>query len=113
MAEGRIADLVRRYFDAFENGDRTAMEGLLAPDFTFTSPYDDHISRGAWFERCWPFAGSFRFQRPMKIFAEGDEAFVNYTTEAKPGGTFSNTELFRFEGDRLASVQVYFGFVPD
>jgi ketosteroid isomerase-like protein len=112
MAEGRIADLVRRYFDAYQAADRPAMEALLAGDFTFTSPWDDHISRDRYFEHCWPHAGSFGFRRPLKIFAEGDEAFVHYRTEAKSGGSFSNTELMRFEGGKLRSVEAFFGFIP-
>jgi hypothetical protein len=62
MRETAIAALARAYFKAFESADRAAMEAALAPGFTFTSPYDDHISRDQWFERCWPYAGSFRFR---------------------------------------------------
>ncbi|MDB4951513.1 MAG: ketosteroid isomerase-like protein [Gemmatimonadetes bacterium] len=112
MDEDRIPRLARRYFDAFQNADRATMEAGLAEDFTFTSPYDDHISRAAYFERCWPHAGSFRFCDEMKIFAQGDECFVLYQTDGKRGGTFRNTELFRFRGDQLVSVEVFFGFVP-
>ena len=112
MAEGRIPGLVRRYFHAFQDADREAMEALLDDGFTFTSPWDDHIDRAAWFARCWPFAGTFRFREPMKTMVEGDECFVLYETEGKPGGTFRNTELFRFEGDRIRSIDVFFGFVP-
>jgi ketosteroid isomerase-like protein len=107
-----IAQLAHSYFKAFERADRAAMEGALAPGFTFTSPYDDHISREQWFERCWPYAASFAFREPMRIFVEGDEAFVQYETDGKAGGTFSNAELLRFEGERLVSVTVFFGFVP-
>jgi len=112
MAEGSVPDLVRLYFDTFEAADRPAMEALLPEDFTFTSPYDDHIGRAEYFERCWPFAGSLAFRRPMKIFAEGNEAFVHYEAEAGPGRLFRNTELMRFEGGLLRGVEVFFGFVP-
>jgi ketosteroid isomerase-like protein len=105
-------ELARRYFRAFQSADREAMEALLADAFTFTSPYDDHISRAAYFERCWPHAGSFRFRDDMRVFAEGDECFVRYETEGKPGGTFRNAELFRFDGGRIRSIEVFFGFVP-
>jgi ketosteroid isomerase-like protein len=107
-----LAALARGYLKAFERADRTAMEAALAPDFSFTSPHDDHISREQWFERCWPHAGSFRFREPIRVFAEGDEAFVRY--EAEHGGaTFANSELLRFEGDRLVSAEVFFGVLPD
>ncbi|HET6231741.1 MAG TPA: nuclear transport factor 2 family protein [Longimicrobiaceae bacterium] len=110
--DSRIQDLVHGYFIAFQNADRAAMEALLPDDFTFTSPYDDHISRAAYFERCWPHSGSFRFREPMKFFVAGDECVVLYETEGKPGGTFRNAELFTFRGDLAHSVEVFFGFVP-
>src|SRR5688572_18322604 len=53
MAEGRTADLVRRCFAAYRAKDRAAIEQLIAKDFRFTSPYDDHIDRAAYFARCW------------------------------------------------------------
>ena len=49
-----LTELARRYYKAYEDDDRQAMEAMLAPDFTFTSPYDDAISREAFFARCWP-----------------------------------------------------------
>ncbi len=112
MPEACIADLARRYFESVQAADRDALESLLADDFTFTSPWDDGIDRAEYFARCFPHAGSFRFRQPMKIFAEGDEAFVRYETEGKPGGTFRNTELFRAESDRIRSIEVFFGFIP-
>lgn len=112
MTEANIAALARRYFNAFQNADRAGMEALLAPEFTFTSPFDAAISRAAYFERCWPFAGSFRFRADMQIFESGSECVVVYATEGKPGGTFRNAELLRFEGGRLVSIDVFFGFLP-
>lgn len=106
-----LAELARSYFNAFERADRAAMDAALAADFTFTSPYDDHISRDQWFERCWPYAGSLRFREPIKVVAEGNEAFVRYEAEGA-GTTFANTELLRFEGDRLVSAEVFFGGLP-
>ena len=49
-AEPRITDLVRRVFHAYQTADRSEIEPLLADDFTFTSPYDDHLDRAAYFD---------------------------------------------------------------
>ncbi len=49
------SDLIRKYFSANENKDRKAVESLLTDDFVFTSPYDYHIDREAYFKRCWPY----------------------------------------------------------
>ena len=112
MRDGPTADLVRRYFAVYQAADREAMEALLAEDFTFTSPWDDGISRERYFTHCFPHAGSFRFHQPMTVFAEGDEAFVRYETEGKPGGTFRNTEFFRMREGKIRSIEVFFGFIP-
>jgi ketosteroid isomerase-like protein len=49
------SDLIRKYFSAYENKDRNAVESLLTDDFVFTSPYDYRIDRETYFERCWPY----------------------------------------------------------
>jgi ketosteroid isomerase-like protein len=67
-----------RYFAGYETKDREAVAGLLADDFTFTSPYDDHIDRKAYFERCWPNSANMRSFRVVKLFEHGDEAFILY-----------------------------------
>jgi ketosteroid isomerase-like protein len=112
MNDTSTAALVRRYFSAYQAADREQLEALLADDFTFTSPWDDHISRATYFSHCFPHAGSFRFREPMTIFAQGDEAFVRYETEGKPGGTFRNAEFFRTDAGRIRSIEVFFGFIP-
>jgi hypothetical protein len=40
---------------------------------------------------------------------QGEEAFVRYAMRRPGGETFRNTEYFRFEGDRIAEIQVFFG----
>ena len=102
-------DLVRDYFAAFQAGDRPVMEAALTDDFTFTSPYDDAIDRAAYFERCWPNSKLFRSMTVEKVGADGNDVFVRYSCETTDGKTFRNTELHSFRGDRLRSVEVYFG----
>lgn len=76
-----LADIARRYFRAYEQGDRAFVENNLAPGFTFTSPYDDHIGRDDYFARCWPnhkALDKFRFDAVM---TEGDRVMVLYQLE--------------------------------
>ena len=54
MEPQSVTEIVRRYFAAYEAKDRTAVDELLTSDFTFTSPFDDHISRATYFQKCWP-----------------------------------------------------------
>jgi ketosteroid isomerase-like protein len=103
------SDAVRSYFGAYESEDRDAAELLLADDFTFTSPNDDNIDRATYFERCWPQNDAAREQTIEKIVVEGDKPFVTYTCATGNGKSFRNTEFFTFAGERIASVDVYFG----
>lgn len=112
MERGQIPDLVRRLFGAYQSKDREVMEELLSDDFTFTSPYDDHIDRTAYFERCWPNSDRIRMHHLERIVQDGDEAFVLYDCETVSGDRFRNTERLMFEGGKLKAVEVYFGDPP-
>jgi ketosteroid isomerase-like protein len=109
MPNVNIADLVHRYYDAYQSKDRQAIEQLLTDDFTFTSPYDDRIDRQLYFERCWPNSKTSRAYTIEKLFEQGNEALVRYKAELDTGKVFRNTELLRFDGNKIAEVDVYFG----
>jgi ketosteroid isomerase-like protein len=103
------AELLQRLFAAFMAGDREVAETLLADGFTFTSPYDDAIDKATYFERCWPNSGRLKSQEIERIAVEGDVAFVLYHCVTVDGRSFRNTEFFTFDGDRISSVDVFFG----
>jgi ketosteroid isomerase-like protein len=104
------SDLIRDCFAAYQNRDRTVLEKTFAEDFTFTSPYDDHISKAEYFQRCWPVSASGKMVNEIEcIFEQGDAAFVTYRCAMAKGETFRNTEFFVFEGSRVKSIDVYFG----
>ena len=44
-----------------------------------------------------------------RIFVQGEQAFVTYRCVAKGGKSFRNTEFFGFDGDKIKSIDVYFG----
>jgi ketosteroid isomerase-like protein len=59
MTPSEKENLVRRSFAAYMTVERADIEAILHKDFTFTSPYDDHIGRGDYLARCWANAGTF------------------------------------------------------
>ncbi len=105
----QVADLVRQCFSAFLSGDRQVMENLLSDDFTFNSQRDNHISKTAYFERCFPFSGEIRVQQIEKLFVEGNEALVRYRVELRDGTQFRNVEYIRTDGNQVKEIDVYFG----
>lgn len=106
-----IETLVRQCYGAYETKDRALIERIVGEPFSFTSPYDDHIDRATYFERCWANADRIGAIRIEKLFVEGSEAFVRYAVTPKTGSAFHNTEFLRFEDGKLREVEVYFGEV--
>jgi ketosteroid isomerase-like protein len=104
-----VSDLIQKYYAAYEQKDRKAIEPLLTDDFSFSSPHDDHINRASYFSRCWPNSERIRSFYIEKLFEKGNEAFVLYELEPATGAKFRNTEFFRIEGNKIREVEVYFG----
>jgi ketosteroid isomerase-like protein len=103
-------DVVRASFASFMAQDRAAAEAVIADDFVFTSPQDDHIDRTAWFERCFPSAPRFRTQDLLEVVpGEGDDVFVLYEYELVDGGRFRNAEVHTVRDGRIVEAQVFFG----
>jgi ketosteroid isomerase-like protein len=109
MALRSRSDIIRSCFAAYGTKDRQVLEDLLSEDFRFTSPYDDRIDKTTYFERCWPNSDLIKSHIIERIFENGDEAFVLYQCLTHEGNAFRNTEHFRFDGDRVREIDVYFG----
>jgi ketosteroid isomerase-like protein len=102
--------IIRGIFAAYMSNDRAAVENALADDFRFTSPYEDRIDKATYFERCWRHTDWIeRHELDEKIMVQGDEAFVTYQCVARGGKSFRNTEVFVFAGNKVRSIDVYFG----
>ncbi len=102
---------IRKYYKAWEQKDWQPFDGLLASDFTFTSPNnDDHISKYAFKERCWRTQRDFidHFDL-LRVFGRGSEALVLYVCHTTNAKTFRNVEYVRVNGDHLEAIECYFG----
>jgi ketosteroid isomerase-like protein len=102
--------LVRDSYRAYESGDRSLIERVLADDLVFYSPPDPGIDRATYFERCWPNADTITEFDYVRLTEVGDEVLVTYEATKTGGKRFRNTEIFGFDGDRIARVEVYFGW---
>ena len=103
-------DIVRALFDAYLAQDRDATDRLIADDFVFTSPQDDHIGKTAYLERCFPTAGRLASHKVLELAAAGEDGvFILYEYELKTGERYRNTEFITVRDGRLAETQVFFG----
>jgi ketosteroid isomerase-like protein len=107
----KSAEIVRRWYAAWEQKDWRPVDVLLADDFTFSSAAgDDHISKSAFKAQCWEtqknFIARFDLQR---VFGSGNEAVVMYVCHTTNGKTFRNVEYLRLRDGKVAAIECYFG----
>ena len=104
------SDVVRASFDAYRSQDHAAAERLLADDFVFTSPQDDHIGKAAFLDRCFPTADRMSSQEILRLVDTDDGGvFIMYEYALKDGERYRNTEFSTVRDGRLAETQVFFG----
>lgn len=108
-ARDRLA-LAREAYQAYESGDRRALDELLSEDFKFFSPADVGIDRTSYFERCWPNAARIKAYEFPRLLEAGDEVIVTYECTRSDGSRFRNTEVLTFEGEQIRKAEVYFGW---
>ncbi|MGA7537486.1 MAG: nuclear transport factor 2 family protein [Steroidobacteraceae bacterium] len=101
---------IRRYYAAWEKKDWPALNVLLAEDFTFSSPNDDHDSRSLFKTRCWDSNADLIGHFDLQLIAgNGNDALVMYVLHIKNGKTIENIEHFHMRDGKVASVRCYFG----
>lgn len=109
---------IKAYFTAWQKRDWTTLTTLLGDNFTFTSPYDDHITLPSYKKRCWDTVTHIDTYIIEHISADETGGFVTYHNIIN-GVAVHNTEYFTFQNGKIASINTYFGLphqksiVPD
>ncbi len=102
--------IVRASVDAYHDQDIETASRLLADDFTFTNPQDDHIGKVAYLERCFPTADRFVTSEILALVPAGDDSVLMlYEYELTTGDRYRNTEYITLRDGRLVETQVFFG----
>lgn len=104
------ARIARALLDAFAAKDRDAAERLIAPDFSFTSPYDNGLDRDGYFAICWPNSAGIQGFEIVRLVEHGDTALVTYIGDGRNGKRFRNTEAIACRDGQALAVEVYFGW---
>ena len=113
MSEPSSVEVVRSFMKAFLEQDRARAEALMADDFVFTSPQDDHLDKATWLERCYPTADHFDEPSQTLEIAEIDGVVLHRYEYRVNGVRWRNAEASQVEGGRVKSVEVYFGGAVD
>ncbi len=105
-----IIETVRASVEAYVDQDRDAAGRLLADDYVFTSPQDDHIGKAEFLERCFPTADRFMSMTILELAGAGDEGvFLLYEYELTTGQRFRNAEYSTVRNGQITETQVFFG----
>src|ERR1700735_5690401 len=103
-------DVVRAAFDAYVTQDRAAMERLLAEDYVFTSPQDDHIGKADFLQRCFPTADRVAWQEIVELAGAGEDGvFIMYEYQLKGGTRHGNTDSSRGRDEHPTETVLFFG----
>ncbi len=102
--------VVRKYYAAWETKDWRPIDILLADDFTFSSPLDDHINKSDFKAGCWDTQIAYIDRFDLKqVIGTDNEVFVMYVCHTTNGRTFRNVEYFQLREDKVKAVECYFG----
>lgn len=102
---------IRAYYRAYRDRDRETLEGLIAPDFHFVSGFGEYRDRDTMLDEIWPHVGQ-TWATNLRIFGDGPELVALYEHEKTPDMAqlpMTMAEYIRFEGDRIAMIEVFVG----
>ena len=113
MSDSTDIDVVHAFMRAFHQQDRERAEALMAGDFVFTSPQDDHIDKATWLERCFPSADHFDGGSKTLQIVEVDGLVLHRYEYSVDGVRWRNVEALRVADGQVSEVEVYFGGAVD
>jgi ketosteroid isomerase-like protein len=100
---------VRAAFEAYRAQDAERATALLADDYVFTSPQDDHIDKADFMRTCFPTADRFVSQEIVELVDGSDGVFMLYEYVLTGSARHRNAEYSRVRDGQLVETQVYFG----
>lgn len=101
-------NFIKDYFRAWQERDWEFVDKSLTDDFTFTSPYDDHLDKQIYRQKCWDTVKEIAEFKFVGIAEKDNEIFVRYIGEINQTAV-QNTEHFVIENGKIRSVTVFFG----
>ena len=102
---------VKAYYAGFESKDWNTTSSQMADDFTFTSPAgDDHISKAAYKEKCWPTSQFTKNVSLLKMVEKGNELFLLVQINTTDNKIVRNVDIFTFDDfGKIKSHECFFG----
>jgi ketosteroid isomerase-like protein len=109
MTESNVS-VVQKYFQAYTDKDRAAIEDVVDEAFRFSSPRDNRIDRATYFRRCWNISDAIVGRKMIHMLADGEQVSVTYELAWTTGTASRNTEILTLRNGKIVDVEVYFGW---
>lgn len=103
-------NVVQACLRAYVEKDRSALESLIAADYSFTSPIDNALDRETYFAICWPNSNAIVGFDMVHEAQNGEMVFIVYEGRTNSGKKFRNSEVHTVRQGQLVRTEVYFGW---
>ena len=97
---------IRAYYRCFAARDRAGLERLLLATFRHISAFGVYEDRDRMLDEIWPNVGR-TWAIDIQVFGTTSEFMVRYRHAGERSGSMA--EYFRFDGDKIAEVEVFTG----
>ena len=103
--------LTESYHNAWIKRDLDLALSFLTPNLSLKSPIDEFSGFELFKKRCWPLGEGLK-EFVIRDFVEnGDLVFFTYDAVGS-AGRFRCAEVFRFLGDKISAIDIYWGTIP-
>jgi hypothetical protein len=101
-------EVVEEYYRCFRDRNLETLRALLTPNFRYTSTYAMYSDRDAMLTEIWPAVGQ-SWARDFQIIGAGSEFVARFVVGSNERPPVRMAEYIRFEGEKIAEVETYFG----
>jgi hypothetical protein len=106
-------EIVQRFFGAMHEGDAQTARQILRDDLSFKGPFDTFNKADDYMHALQALGAIVKGVELHKMFVDGQDVCVIYDLLTNsPAGTAPIAEWHHVEGDKIASIQVFFDARP-
>lgn len=107
-AETGYHETIQAYYRSYKEADSKTLRGMLTDDFRHISSFSEFDDPDEMLNTIWPEVGK-SWAEELEIFGEHPEYMVRYKVIGGDQPARTMSEYIRFEGDKIAEIEVFTG----
>jgi hypothetical protein len=104
----KYQQVIKQYYQSYKNADKETLRETLTVDLKHTSDFATYTDRDEMIEEIWPTVGQ-SWAEDLQIFGSHPEFMVRYKVAGGNRSARNMSEYIRFEGDKIAEIEVFMG----